>query len=228
MAQTTWPIIPVLPLNTVLFPGMVLPLEVHTPEERQVIDLCLDQDTPFGVVLSRPDPLGLQALPHQIGTAAYITNYEPVDERVMKVRAVGSERFMVTHFYRQGHLMTAAVIPYPIQDTAPDKSRRLAEKLRSLVHMYLDALAALFGQPLTTEEIPENALALACFTAVVLQVPNAIKQALLSIATLPDMLVAERRLLLEELFLVRHMHDVQRSGHLPPLVETPLGYASLN
>jgi len=79
MASTTQPIIPVLPLNTVLFPGMVLPLEVRKPEERQVIDLCLDQDTPFGVVLSRPDPLGLQALPYQIGTAAYITKYEPVE-----------------------------------------------------------------------------------------------------------------------------------------------------
>ncbi len=226
MASTTQPIIPVLPLNTVLFPGMVLPLEVHKPEERQVIDMCLDRDTPFGVVLSRPDPLGFQALPHQIGTAAYITKYESVDEDHMKVRAVGSERFMVTHFYRQGAIMTAAIIPYPIQDTDSPTARALAAQLRPLVQAYLDALSQLFGQPFTTEEIPENALALACFTAIVLRVSNSIKQELLSIATLPEMLTAERHLLQHELLLVRHMHNMQ--GHEPPLVETPLGLVSLN
>ncbi len=226
MSSTTQPIIPVLPLNTVLFPGMVLPLEVRNPGERQVINLCLDSDMPFGVVLGRPAPLGFEALPHQIGTAAYITNYEPLDEHHVKVRAVGSERFMVTHFYRQGEIMTAAVIPYPIQETEDPRVRTLAAQLRPLVQTYLDALETLFGQPLTTEEIPENALALACFTAVVLQVPNALKQALLSIATLPEMLLAEQRLIHRELFLVYHMRDMR--GHEPPLVDTPLGRVSLN
>ncbi|MDQ7029491.1 MAG: LON peptidase substrate-binding domain-containing protein [Ardenticatenia bacterium] len=226
--SSTHAVLPVLSLDTVLFPGMVLAIEVEEAEERQVIDVCLDQDTPFGVVLSRPNPLGLQALPHQVGTAAYVTSYEPLDNTRMWVRAVGSERFMVTHFYRRGDVMTATVVPYPFQEHPSDQVEWLASRLRPAVEAYLDVLADVIGRPLTDEEVPRTPLALACFTAVVLQVDNAVKQALLSVAALSDLLQAELHLLRQELLVLRHVRDVVESGQLPPLVETPLGHISLN
>ncbi len=228
MMSNAQAMIPLLPLDTVLFPGMVLSLDVERVEERHVIDACLDRDTPFGVVLSRPDPLGFQALPHQVGTAAYVTSYEPLDATRMRVRAVGSERFMVTHFYRRGNVMTATVVPYPFQEAPDGKTAWLAARLRPLVMAYLEVLADVLGRPMTGEEVPTSPLALACFTAVVLQVDNGVKQSLLSVAALSDLLEAERRLLHQELALLRHVRDVVRSGHLPSLVETPLGHVSLN
>src|SRR5205823_6592971 len=43
--------VPLFPLNTVLFPGMPLPLHIFEPRYREMIGLCSDEDRPFGVVL---------------------------------------------------------------------------------------------------------------------------------------------------------------------------------
>jgi len=45
--------LPLFPLNTVLFPGMVLPLHVFEDRYKQMIGACLEDDSGFGVVLIR-------------------------------------------------------------------------------------------------------------------------------------------------------------------------------
>ena len=43
--------LPLFPLNTVLFPGQVLPLHIFEERYRLMIRRCLAEDLPFGVVL---------------------------------------------------------------------------------------------------------------------------------------------------------------------------------
>jgi len=45
--------IPIFPLDLVLFPEMILPLHIFEPRYRQMIRLCLDLPSEFGVVLAR-------------------------------------------------------------------------------------------------------------------------------------------------------------------------------
>ncbi len=42
---------PLFPLDTVLFPGMVLPLHIFEPRYREMINHCIDEQCEFGVVL---------------------------------------------------------------------------------------------------------------------------------------------------------------------------------
>ena len=47
--------IPLFPLHTVLCPGIALPLHIFEPRYRLMVERCLADDLPFGVVLA-PKP----------------------------------------------------------------------------------------------------------------------------------------------------------------------------
>ncbi len=74
--------IPLFPLNTVLFPGT--PIHLHIFEERykQMINLCLQEQRPFGVVLIRNgmEALGPLAEPFHIGCTAEIAHVERLED----------------------------------------------------------------------------------------------------------------------------------------------------
>lgn len=46
-------LIPLFPLNTVLFPGAILPIQIFEPRYLDLVKECLRNDTGFGVVLIR-------------------------------------------------------------------------------------------------------------------------------------------------------------------------------
>jgi Lon protease-like protein len=46
--------IPLFPLNTVLCPGIVIPLHIFEERYRALTRRCLETGQPFGVVLIRP------------------------------------------------------------------------------------------------------------------------------------------------------------------------------
>ena len=45
--------LPLFPLNVVLFPGQTLPLHIFEPRYRIMIQRCIEQSQPFGVVLAQ-------------------------------------------------------------------------------------------------------------------------------------------------------------------------------
>ena len=47
--------LPLFPLNVVLFPGQTLPLHIFEPRYRAMIQRCIENDTPFGVLLAQDD-----------------------------------------------------------------------------------------------------------------------------------------------------------------------------
>ena len=61
--------ISLFPLNTVLFPGQVLPLHIFEDRYRLMIRECLAEEKPFGVVLIRRGrEVGETAEPYMVGT----------------------------------------------------------------------------------------------------------------------------------------------------------------
>lgn len=63
------------PLNSVLFLGMPLRLRIFEERYKEMINACIDQEKPFGVVLIKEgrEALGTLAKPYSIGTIAHIT-----------------------------------------------------------------------------------------------------------------------------------------------------------
>lgn len=103
--------LPLFPLQTVLFPGGVLPLRIFEVRYLDLIGRCHKEGAPFGVVALaqgrevRQPPHGTdpaddapqggfapEAL-HAIGTLAHITHFERPQPGLMMVRCRGGRRF---------------------------------------------------------------------------------------------------------------------------------------
>src|SRR4030042_688749 len=105
--------LPLFPLNTVLFPGTILPLHVFEERYKQMIGACLEENSRFGVVLIRSgdEVGGPPAEPHDIGTAARISGLERLPDGRMNLLAVGEERFRIVRLSRQEPYLVAEVEP---------------------------------------------------------------------------------------------------------------------
>ena len=74
-------LLPLFPLNLVLFPGMPLPLHILEERYRAMIGECRDTEQPFGVVLIKEGlEVGGPADPFMTGTSARIVRVEDMDD----------------------------------------------------------------------------------------------------------------------------------------------------
>lgn len=104
------------PLNTVLFPGMPLTLQVFEERYRLLISECLAQQEPFGVVLIREGPeVGGTAVPHDMGATARIEHVQPVDGVRLAVQARGERRFRIVRLHHDRAYL-AAEVEYPVDE----------------------------------------------------------------------------------------------------------------
>jgi Lon protease-like protein len=103
--------IPVFPLNTVLFPGGVLPLRVF---EARYVDMtrdCMKREQPFGVALIKEGAeVGAAAVAETVGCTARITDWDMQQLGVLNITTVGQERYrMLTNRVAANGLITAEV-----------------------------------------------------------------------------------------------------------------------
>ena len=219
---------PLFPLNVVLFPGMVLPLHVFEPRYREMINHCIEEEKPFGVVLidegqevggpAAPRLVGTAA-PRLVGTAARITRVDRLDGGRMNITTVGTRRFRIMELDSSRAYLTAKVRQYPVANGSTRLAEQLARDLRPKVLEYVELLSEASKTELRLDRLPEDATTLALLVAIALQVDNEEKQALLEMSHVPEMLARERYLLSLETALLRHMvetqADVQEMGGGP-------------
>ena len=97
--------LPIFPLNTVLFPGAILPLKIFEVRYMDMAKECLKNSSAFGICLIREgEEVGIPAVPQAIGCIARIADCDVEDLGVLKVRAEGVERFRIvsTEVNKQG------------------------------------------------------------------------------------------------------------------------------
>ena len=121
-------LLPLFPLNTVLFPHGVLPLHVFEERYRTLIDRCLQAEETFGVVLIKSgSEVGGSSIPHSIGTEATITHYETLDDGRFYILATGRRRFSIARLdYSQPYLSGR------VTWISDDKNESINEEVRLL------------------------------------------------------------------------------------------------
>jgi Lon protease-like protein len=88
--------LPLFPLNTVLFPGGVLPLRIFEARYMDLARACLRTGEPFGVCLARRSSQSDPATgTEDIGCTATIQQWDMQQLGLLLVRTVGGERFRV-------------------------------------------------------------------------------------------------------------------------------------
>jgi uncharacterized protein len=88
--------LPLFPLSLVLFPGMELPLHIFEERYKRMINLCLREDRPFGVVLAGAvtDVPG-RNLTYPVGTAAHIRGATRFPDGCLNITTRGKQRFRI-------------------------------------------------------------------------------------------------------------------------------------
>ncbi|MBV8161936.1 MAG: LON peptidase substrate-binding domain-containing protein [Acidimicrobiia bacterium] len=85
--------LPMFPLETVLFPGMVIPLHVFEPRYRALTRHCLDGDRRFGVVLiERGSEVGGGDVRVSVGTCGRIAEAAELPDGRWLLMVIGVER----------------------------------------------------------------------------------------------------------------------------------------
>ncbi len=219
--------LPLFPLkNVVLFPGMALSLHIFEPRYREMIGRCIDEKLPFGVLLiEEGQEVGETARPYKVGTAARIVQVERLEGGRMNITAVGTQRFRVLELNHSRTYLTGTVRAFPVANGGTRQAAELAQVVRPRILEYVDLLAEASGQTLRLDRLPEEPTTLAYLVAIALQVKSEEKQALLELASVPEMLAREAHLLSREALFTRYtiatQHDVMElnsgpSGYIFP------------
>jgi Lon protease-like protein len=194
--------LPLFPLNTVLFPGQVLPLHVFEPRYRQMIATCIEKGAPFGVALIQDgEEVDGPAKPYEVGTTARITQVERLDDGRFNIISVGELRFRINAVRQtsDGYLR-ADVTLWPWLPSDENAARTLVTSVLGRLRRYMELLSQAAGVSLdvASDDLPQQAAALACLTAIALQVEPVEKQDLLTSPSIELMLSKEVGLLQRE------------------------------
>ena len=135
-------VIPLFPLNTVLFIDGQLPLRIFEPRYVDMVGRCMRAQAGFGVVLIRSGQearLSAQAEQPSFcmhGTYAEITDFDQLPNGLLGIVATGKRNFQVLSVReREDHLLLADVefLPEEPQQQLPEEFRSLGELLGKLL-----------------------------------------------------------------------------------------------
>ena len=138
--------LPLFPLNTVLFPGGLLPLQIFEVRYLHMIGQCQRNGTPFGVVallqgeeVRKPGADGPSAETfHSLGTLARIVNFAAPVPGLMQIQCVGEQRFRTVRHARQPSGLWVAEVTCIDPDppmAIPEDLQVAADKLGSLIRL---------------------------------------------------------------------------------------------
>lgn len=113
---------PMFPLGTVLFPTVVLPLQIFEPRYQRLLEDVLEGDRRFGVVLiERGSEVGGGDVRTEVGTLAEVIEARDLADGHWAVAAVGRERLRVDRWLEDDPYPRAEVsVVEDGPDPAPD------------------------------------------------------------------------------------------------------------
>jgi Lon protease-like protein len=117
-------LLPLFPLDVVLFPGLPLPLHIFEPRYKEMIGNCLAQSKAFGVVRSVEQGLA------EVGcTAEIVTVVNRYPDGRLDIVAQGRERFQILNVNQEDSFLRAEVLVFedePGTPTGADAARAVA------------------------------------------------------------------------------------------------------
>jgi Lon protease-like protein len=199
---------PLFPLGTVLFPGLVLPLHIFEERYRQLVRDLLDKPEPreFGVIAIRHGrETGIDGVSdlYEVGCTAQVRQAEALDDGRYALVTVGTRRFRLLGLADADPYLEGDVefLPDEPGDTA-DAALAVGPVQQAFLE-YLDALAEQRDATFEIPELPEEPVLLSYLVAAAIVVDIADKQRLLAAPDAARRLTAGRELLSRETRMMR-------------------------
>jgi Lon protease-like protein len=192
--------LPLFPLHVVLFPGAILPLHIFEQRYRLMIQFCLDNERPFGVVLIKEGhEVGAPAEPFLVGTSVQIVEVDRLEDGRMNLITLGQYRFEVVDITQYEPYLVGRVSVPDIEDIEADENlQSLAAKAFQLYQDYESLLAKLIPGWETPQDIPVSPCPLSYQIGARLQVHLAETQQLLETLPIDELLTREIEILERE------------------------------
>jgi uncharacterized protein len=222
------PRLPLFPLGTVLFPGLVLPLRIFEDRYRHLVRSLIDlpDGTPreFGVVAIDQ---GLEVLPpegpppqmtelslHSVGCVAQLRQVTEHPDGHFDIVAVVDRRFRITG-------IVADDAPYPVAQVEwfpePEPTAEADELAPRVLAVFRDYLAELRGGQ--DDQLPDDPTVLSHLVAASTALTVSDRQQLLAAPDVASRMRLEIKILHREAVLLRHVRAVPMPPselHKPP------------
>jgi len=124
-------LLPLFPLELVLFPGVPLPLHIFEPRYKEMIGECLREQSEFGVVRVVKDGIAAAGC-----TAAILDVLKRYDDGRMDILTEGRQRFEVVALDQERSFLRGEVAFF---DDEPSEASTAASQ--HAIRLYLDLLA---------------------------------------------------------------------------------------
>jgi uncharacterized protein len=130
-------VLPLFPLNTVLFPGGPLRLRIFEPRYLDMVSRCMRESSDFGVALiTEGREAGGTARTTAVGTTARIVDFERLEDGLLGITARGGRKFTIVDVKTQSDGLNLADVN--LLDTEPAKE--IPEDLAILAELLKQAL----------------------------------------------------------------------------------------
>jgi len=218
------------PLNTVLFPGVTMPLHVFEDRYRALVHHLLTipdkSQRLFGVVAIREGyevgSHGVQSL-HRVGCVAQMTTVVPADDGRFDIEIVGRDRFRLEGVdasgpYLVGTLETMSDSSDPA--AGPIGTSEQATRARGTFEVYRERLSELRGAEVLDIDLPTDPVYLSYTLAATCLLTLRERQALLETGSADERLLMLRHAMHEEMRAMRAVPslpatEVSRTGWSP-------------
>jgi uncharacterized protein len=202
--------LPLFPLGTVLYPGLVLPLHIFEDRYRQLVADLLAEPEPrqFGVIAIKKGREtgvdGISAL-YETGCAATLRRVERHPDGRFDLVTVGADRFRLVRLGEAAPYFSGEV--ELLADDAGDPAAAAAgvTAVQHAFRAYIQLMAERGGPNVTIPELPDEPVLLSYLVAAVVVVDLPVKQGLLDEPDAVRRLSAERELLAREIQLTRSL-----------------------
>jgi ATP-dependent Lon protease len=144
--------IPLFPLNVVLLPGMTLPLHIFEPRYKRMMKAVMDDEIPFGVVLSRESGIAT------VGCTALVRRLaRTYPDGRMDVITLGESAYRIRAVHKDKEYLEATV-DLMKEEFEPGSANEASE----LLTLFTDCHLLLHGSPpgeITAEDKADRLLA---------------------------------------------------------------------
>lgn len=153
---------PLFPLNTVLFPGCLLDLQIFEARYLDMVSACMRRGEGFGVVgILDGEEVGAAAGHAQVGCEALIRDFQQSPNGLLGIRVEGGRRFRVEQTSVQADQLVLADVVWlddPADEPVLDEHVDLAALLAALAEHPLVAGLAM-GSAADSQQVLANRLA---------------------------------------------------------------------
>lgn len=149
--------IPLFPLNVVLFPGEQLPLHIFEPRYRRMVRECLDNKSPFGMLLALPNGVV------RVGcTAEILEVLQRHQDGRMDIITVGRDPFRVIELFTDDPLLEGQIDLLEDREISVD-----LQSQKKLIELYETCHTLLFADiPQNFESTPRDRISYAVCAAL--------------------------------------------------------------